>query len=59
MHTTNILAEYIDNNLDGVANDSAALIHLQEENYVVPVWAKDSYKNIMAKDTLNSFFLSP
>ena len=41
MHTANILAEYIDNDLDGAPDDPAVLNHLLEQNYVVPVWTKD------------------
>jgi len=41
MHTANILAEYIDNDLDGTPDDLAVLSHLQGQNYVVPVWTKD------------------
>ena len=41
MHTANILAEYIDNDLDGAPDDPAVLSYLQGQNYVVPVWTKD------------------
>jgi len=41
MHTANILAEYIDNDLDGAPDDLAVLSHLQGQNYVVPVWTID------------------
>jgi len=38
LHTANILAEFIDNDLDGIADDANVLKHLVENNYVVPVW---------------------
>mgnify|MGYP001393837277 CR=1 FL=1 len=41
VHTANILAEFIDNDLDGVPDDPAVLAYLLENNYVVPVWTTE------------------
>ena len=42
MHTANILAEYIDNDLDGIPDDMNVINSLTENNYVVPVWTEES-----------------
>jgi len=44
MHTANILAEYIDNDMNGAPDDDAVLNHLIEQNFVVPVWTMDIRK---------------
>jgi len=38
LHTANVLAEFIDNDLDGIPDDTDVLKYLVENNYVVPVW---------------------
>ena len=38
LHTANVLAEFIDNDLDGMPDDADVLKYLVENNYVVPVW---------------------
>ena len=38
IHSANVLAEYIDNNADGLPDDAAVLEHLKRQNLVVPVW---------------------
>jgi hypothetical protein len=40
-HTANILAQFIDNNEDGLPDDSAVLDILVDNNFVVPVWSED------------------
>ena len=41
MHTANILAEYIDNDLDGIPDDINVINSLRDNNYVVPVWTEE------------------
>ena len=40
-HSANILAEYLDNDEDGVPDDPAVTDFLAEGNYIVPVWASN------------------
>ena len=40
-HSANILAEYLDNDEDGVPDDPAVTNFLAEGNYIVPVWASN------------------
>ena len=39
-HTANVLAEYIDNDADGIPDDQAVLDVLVNGNFVVPVWTE-------------------
>ena len=41
LHTANILAEFIDNDLDGVPDEPAVQDYLAKNNYVVAVWTTD------------------
>ena len=38
IHSANVLAEYIDNDKDGLPDDRAVLDHLLGENFLTPVW---------------------
>ena len=38
IHSANVLAEYIDNDQDGLPDDRAVLDHLLGENFLTPVW---------------------
>ena len=38
IHSANVLAEYIDNDRDGLPDDRAVLEHLKRQNLLVPVW---------------------
>ena len=40
IHTAKILAEFIDNDLDGIPDDMNVINSLTENNYVVPVWTE-------------------
>ena len=39
-HSANVLAEYLDNDGDGVPDDSAVTDFLAEGNFIVPVWTE-------------------
>ena len=41
MHTAQILAEFIDNDVDGIPDDMNVINSLTENNYVVPVWTEE------------------
>ena len=45
LHSANVLAQYIDNDADGVADDPAVLDILVKGSYVVPVWAEKDREN--------------
>tara|TARA_B110001454_G_scaffold65631_1_gene63808 strand:+ start:363 stop:1547 length:1185 start_codon:yes stop_codon:yes gene_type:complete len=42
VHTANILAEFLDNDLDGIPDDMNVINSLRDNNYVVPVWSNET-----------------
>ena len=40
VHTANVLAEYIDNDADGIPDDALVHQYLVDNNYIVPVWTE-------------------
>ena len=51
-HTANVLAQYIDNDEDGVPDDPNVLRELVENNYIVPVWREED--NEAFRDYVNT-----
>jgi len=49
LHTANVLAEFIDNDSDGIPDDVDVLKHLVEANYVVPVWTTSQRSDFWKK----------
>ena len=49
LHTANVLAEFIDNDSDGIPDDVDVLKHLVEDNYVVPVWTTSERSDFWQK----------
>ncbi|MFL2651090.1 MAG: hypothetical protein ACJ0HE_02775 [Anaerolineales bacterium] len=41
LHTANVLAEYIDNDEDGMPDDQAVLARMIDSNLVMPVWTEE------------------
>ena len=40
-HSANVLAEYLDNDGDGVPDDKAVTDYLADGNYIMPVWEEE------------------
>jgi hypothetical protein len=49
LHTANVLAEFIDNDSDGIPDDVDVLKYLVEDNYVVPVWTTSERSDFWQK----------
>ena len=45
LHTANILAQYLDNDEDGIPDDQVVTDYLVANGFIVPVWTKDIREN--------------
>ena len=46
VHTSNVLAEYLDNDADGSPDDALVHEYLVEHNYIVPVWTESDRERL-------------
>lgn len=56
LHSANVLAEYIDNDFDGVPDEPAVLNYLVENKYVVPVWSTELFQTLWIDPEMTAGF---
>ena len=45
MHTAGVLAQYLDNDENGLPDDPRVVSYLSNNNYIVPVWSVSDREN--------------
>lgn len=46
VHTAHVLAQFLDNDEDGITDDKAVVDYLTNNNYIVPVWSESERESV-------------